>query len=434
MGSSSFSIPDRLLKNAHLRRYPGRHDLAGVPRVAPSTFVVNDRSLGMAKGIRTCGGVVEAYHWVLILIVAVGGLIFLLLDRRWTRMIEQARQDQTSGQSWAVVQQQLDQLRGQVNEGMHQNISLLTEQLRVIHEQVNLQLQTVNQQLQTSQGQIGQRLDSAARVIGEVKENLGKLSKTSDQIYEVGKNIATLQEILRPPKLRGGLGELFLGELLSQILPPEFFSLQHTFSSGERVDAVVKLGKKFVPIDSKFPLDNFKRMIEVRTEEEKRASHRLFVRDVKKHIDDIAGKYIVPDEGTYDFALLYIPAENVYYETITKDDSPGEEKSILNYALKKRVVPVSPNSFYAYLQVIILGLKGLKIEDHAREIQLSLAGLGKDLREFQEDFRLVGKHLIDARNRFDEARGRLEKLSYRLEQIEGQPASAISGVTKVEEI
>src|SRR4030042_927676 len=130
--------------------------------------------------------------------------------------------------------------------GLNKNISLLTEQLRVINEQVNQQLQAVNQQLQSSHGQIGQRLDSAARVIGEVKENIGRLSKASDQIYEVGKNIATLQEILQPPKLRGGLGELFLGELLSQVLPQEFFSLQYMFSSGERVDAVVKLGPKLV--------------------------------------------------------------------------------------------------------------------------------------------------------------------------------------------
>jgi len=287
----------------------------------------------------------------------------------------------------------------------------------------------VNQQLHNSSGQIGQRLDTAAKVIGEVRENIGKLSKASEQIYEVGKNIASLQEILRPPKLRGGLGEQFLGELLSQILPSEFFTLQYQFSSGERVDAVVKLGEKLVPIDSKFPLDNFRRIIECKTEDEKKTSQKTFYKDVKKHIDDIASKYIVPREGTYDFALLYIPAENIYYETITKDESFGEEKGILNYALKKKVIPVSPNSFYAYLQVIILGLKGLKIEEHAREIQTLLVGLGKELKDFQEDFRLVGRHITDARNRFDEARGRLEKFTFRLEQIENQPLSPLQEKT-----
>jgi DNA recombination protein RmuC len=280
----------------------------------------------------------------------------------------------------------------------------------------------VNQQLQNSSGQIGQRLDSAREVISRVSERLGELSKTSEQIHEVGKNIATLQEILRPPKLRGGLGEQFLGELLSQILPSEFFTLQHTFSSGERVDAVVRIGEKLVPIDSKFPLDNFKRVIECKTDEERKTGQKMFYRDVKKHIDDIASKYILPQEGTYDFALLYIPAENVYYETITKDESFGEEKGVLNYALTRRVIPVSPNSFYAYLQVIILGLKGLQIEKDALKIQGLLSGLKKEIGGFQEDFQLVGKHITNALNKFEEARRRLDKFNFRLDQIESQPS------------
>jgi len=356
------------------------------------------------------------------LIIALGVGLFFFMEQRWKRVLEEMKKEQASQPMWSMMQQQVEQLRGQMSDGLNKNISLLTEQLRVINEQVNQQLQLVNQQLQNSSGQIGQRLDTAAKVIGEVKENIGKLSKASDQIFEVGKNIATLQEILQPPKLRGGLGEQFLGELLSQILPPEFFTLQYSFLSGERVDAVVKLGEHLVPIDSKFPLDNFRRLIECKTDEERKVSQKMFNRDVKKHIDDIASKYIVPQEGTYDFALLYIPAENVYYETITKDDSFGEEKGILNYALNKRVIPVSPNSFYAYLQVIVLGLKGLKIEEHAREIQSLLGGLGKDLKDFQDDFRVVGKHITDARNRFDEARSRLEKFTFRLEQIETQPS------------
>lgn len=364
----------------------------------------------------------EAIYFIFGLIIAVLVGLFFFMEHRWRTSFEKAKTELSFQPMWSLMQQQVEQLRGQMSDGLNKNISLLTEQLRVINEQVNQQLQLVNQQLQSSSGQIGQRLDTAAKVIGEVKENIGKLSKASEQIFDVGKNIATLQEILRPPKLRGGLGEQFLGELLSQILPSEFFTLQYSFSSGERVDAVVKLGERLVPIDSKFPLDNFRRLIECKTDEERKASQKMFSRDVKKHIDDIAGKYIVPQEGTYDFALLYIPAENVYYETITKDDAFGEEKGILSYALNKRVIPVSPNSFYAYLQVIVLGLKGLKIEEHAREIQSLLVGLGKDLKDFQDDFRLVGKHITDARNRFDEARSRLEKFTFRLEQIETQPS------------
>jgi DNA recombination protein RmuC len=363
----------------------------------------------------------EGMVWIIGLIIVVGGVLLFFMERRWAKMIEEIKTSQASQPIWPLMQTQIEQLRGQMSEGLNKNVSLLTEQLKVINDQVHQQLHLVNQQLQNTNGQIGQRLDNAARVIGEVKENIGKLSKTSEQIYEIGKNISTLQEILRPPKLRGGLGEQFLGELLSQILPSEFFSLQYQFSSGERVDAIVKLGERLVPIDSKFPLDNFRRMIESKTEEERKVCQKVFFRDVKKHVDDIANKYIVPKEGTYDFALLYIPAENVYYETITKDESFGEEKGILNYALTKKVIPVSPNSFYAYLQVIILGLRGLKIEEHALEIQTLLIGLGKDLKDFQEDFRLVGKHINDAGNRFDEARSRLEKFGFKLEQIEKQP-------------
>jgi DNA recombination protein RmuC len=364
----------------------------------------------------------QSIYWLLGLIIAMIVTLFFLMEQRWRKRLEEIKTDSSSQPMWALMQQQMEQLRGQMGDGLNKNISLLNEQLRTINEQVNQQLQLVNQQLQNSSGQIGQRLDSAREVISKVSERLGELSKTSEQIHEVGKNISTLQEILRTPKLRGGLGEQFLGELLSQILPPEFFTLQYTFSSGERVDAVVKLGERLVPIDSKFPLDNFKRIIECKTEEERKAYQKAFYRDVKKHIDDIASKYILPQEGTYDFALLYIPAENVYYETITKDEAFGEDKGIFNYALKKKVVPVSPNSFFAYLQVIVFGLRGLKIEKDAQRILDSLAGLDKELEGFQGDFQLTGKHITNAMSKFEDARRRLDKFNFKLEQIENQPS------------
>jgi DNA recombination protein RmuC len=364
----------------------------------------------------------QGTYWLFGLIIVAGIVLYLLTDRKWRRTLDEIKANQSSQQMWPLLQQQIEQLRGQMGDGLNKNLSLLSEHLRAINEQVNQQLQMVNQQLQSSSGQIGHRLDSAREVISKVSEKLGELSKTSEQIHEVGKNIATLQEILRPPKLRGGLGEQFLGELLSQILPSEFFTLQHTFSSGERVDAVVRIGEKLVPIDSKFPLDNFKRVIECKTDEERKTCQKIFYRDMKKHIDDIASKYILPQEGTYDFALLYIPAENVYYETITKDESFGGEKGVLNYALTKRVIPVSPNSFYAYLQVIILGLKGLQIEKDAMKIQALLSGLKKEIGGFQEDFQLVGKHIMNALNKFEEARRRLDKFNFKLDQIESQPA------------
>jgi DNA recombination protein RmuC len=364
----------------------------------------------------------EGFYLVIGLVVLIGMVLFFFMDHRWRKAIEEVRKDQSSQPMWALMQQQMEQLRGQTKEGLDKNISQLIDNQNVINKNLSDIMDRVNKSLQNSSGDINRRLDNAAKVIGDVQRNIGELSTASKQIFEVGKNIATLQEILQPPKLRGGIGEQFLGELLSQILPPKFFTLQHQFSSGERVDAVVKLGERLVPIDSKFPLDNFRRIIECKTEEERKTSQKAFTRDVKKHIDDIAGKYIVPNEGTYDFALLYIPAENVYYETITKDESVEEEKGILNYALSKRVIPVSPNSFYAYLQVIVLGLKGLEIEENAREIQTRLVSLANDLKIFQKDFQVVGTHITNAMNKFEEARRRLDRFSLKFEQAESQPS------------
>jgi DNA recombination protein RmuC len=364
----------------------------------------------------------EGLYVLLGLVIVIAVVFIFLLEKRWKKFVEEVRTDQSSQAMWLSMQNQIEQLRVQMGDGLNKNILLLTEQQRAVNEQLRGITEQVNRQLLDSSGEISKRLDNAARVIGDVQKNIGELSEASRQIFEVGKNIATLQEILQPPKLRGGLGEQFLGELLSQVLPPKFFTLQYMFSNGERVDAVVRLGEKLVPIDSKFPLDNFKRIIECKTEEERKAYQKTFYRDVKKHIDDIASKYIVPNEGTYDFALLYIPAENVYYETITKDDSFGEEKGILNYALKKKVIPVSPNSFYAYLQVIVLGLKGLQIEKDAQKILALLSSLKKDLGGFQEDFQLVGRHITNAMNKFEEARRRLDKFNFKLEQIESQPS------------
>ena len=270
--------------------------------------------------------------------------------------------------------------------------------------------------LQNSTGQVGNRLDSTARIVGELRQALGELGKSAEKIYDVGKDISSLQDILQTPKLRGLLGELFLGELLSQVLPAKFYSLQHKFKSGEIVDAVVILNKGMVPIDSKFPLENFKRMIRSENDDDRKNSRKKFISDVRKHIDAIHDKYIRPDEGTLDFGFMYIPAENVFYETIIKEEDFGEEKGISTYALQKNVIPVSPNTFYAYLQSIVLGLKGLQIEKKAREIHDTLRRLQGDFNRFSEDFEIIGKHMNNMRTKYEEATvraGRFRELLFR---------------------
>src|SRR5256885_892942 len=235
--------------------------------------------------------------------------------------------------------------------------------------------------------------------------------------------------LFRSPKVRGGLGETLLGELLAQMLPREHYELQRLFKSGEKVDAAIRLAGRLVPVDAKFPLENFRRMLAEPEEERHRLLRKQFARDVKTRIDEIAKKYILPDEGTFDFALMYVPAENVYYEIIIKDEADADDEAIATYALSRRVVPVSPNSFYAYLQVIILGLSGLRIEAHAREIQNDLARLSGDLDKVREPIRTLGKHLGNAQSQFTDAEHALERFKDKLDAIErkGDPGALPEG-------
>jgi DNA recombination protein RmuC len=296
----------------------------------------------------------------------------------------------------------------------NQALALMQQQVGQLTQQINQQLQSMSSQFLRTTGDIGQSL-------GNVQSHLGKVEIVTREVLEKARSISSLEDLLRAPKFRGGLGEFFLGDLLAQILPPACYTLQHRFKSGEKVDAAIRIGPNLVPVDAKFPLENFKKYIQEKDGREKEGLRKKFIADVKKHIDDIATKYILPDEGTYDFALMYIPAENVYYETILKDEAAGEDKGLYSSAIQRRVIPVSPNSFYAYLQVIVYGLKGMQIEKSAQEIFRALDRLRGDLGRFRGDFQVLGTHLTNAKSRFDEAEKRLEKFSDRLELAAAEP-------------
>jgi DNA recombination protein RmuC len=340
-------------------------------------------------------------------------LVLVLLGWFFIARIRSVLQAKQEEQSMLRMQQQIDQLRVHFTQVLDNSVQSIQRQLGQVLGHVNDRLKENADVLNTTQQSLGERLDNAARVVGQVQRSLGGLEEANRKIYEVGKDIASLQEILRAPKLRGGLGEFLLEDLLGQILPSQHFSIQYAFRSGEKVDAVIKLGSCVVPVDAKFPLENFKRMLEAAGDEEKNRAKRQFGIDVKKHIDAIAGKYILPDEGTYDFALMYIPAENVYYETIIRDGAP-EEKSLCHYAMSKRVIPVSPNSLYAYLQAIVLGLKGMKIEDRAKDIIQYLSRLQGDFGKFREEFALIGKHVGHAQASYQSADRRLDQFGQKL--------------------
>ena len=346
--------------------------------------------------------------------LAVG--VWLVVTTMLQRQIETVRSESAQGQ---------DGLRREL-VGLQQTVAA---ELKAVSGEVTRQLQDGMTLIQSAQTTMGQRLADTTRVVGEVQGSLGKLGEATQRVVDVGKEIQGLEQILKSPKIRGGLGEMLLEQLLAQMLPREHYELQHLFKSGERVDAAISLAGRLVPVDAKFPLENFRRMLAEPEEERRRPVRKQFARDVKTRIDEIAKKYILPDEGTFDFALMYVPAENVYYEIIIKDDADAGDEAIATYALSRRVVPVSPNSFYAYLQVIILGLSGLRIEAHAREIQNDLARLAGDLDKVREPIRTLGKHLGNAQSQFTDAEHALERFKDKLDAIErkGDPAALPEG-------
>src|ERR687886_1950921 len=270
--------------------------------------------------------------------------------------------------------------------------------------------ETVDRRLGLLDEKVDRRLEHASKQTNAIHEKLGDVGRATTALAEHAKELGQLQQVLRPPKARGGFGELLLGNLLRDRLPAQAYSLQYGFRSGERVDAVIRVDK-LVPVDAKFPLDNFERLVEAQDDGARELAEKAFARDVKGHIDAIAQKYIRPDEGTYDFAFMYLPSEAIYYELVC-----GKTGALLTYAHEKRVLPVSPTTLTAYLQVVLLGLKGLQIEQHAQEVMAYCAQLQKDFGRFREDFDLVGKHLGNAQNKYADAAKRLDRFETKLDQ------------------
>jgi DNA recombination protein RmuC len=268
----------------------------------------------------------------------------------------------------------------------------------------------VDRRLEAMTATMDRRLETATKTTSAIHQQLGQLGQANAEILARANDLKKLEQALRPPKARGGFGELLLGNLLRDRLPPDAYELQYGFKTGERVDAVIRV-ERLVPVDAKFPLDNFERLADAETDGDRTLYEKAFARDLKLHVDAIASKYIRPDEGTYDFALMYLPSEGVYYELVC-----GKTGSLLQYAHEKRVFPVSPTTFTSQLQVIALGLKGMQIEQRAHEVMAYVAQLQGDFDRFRDDFQVVGKHIGNAQSKFAEAEKRLDRFDAKLER------------------
>jgi len=331
-------------------------------------------------------GIMSSDFLILIVVIIAGfGVLAYLVKKELAKLTEK-KDDSTLTEWLKSMQASIENTNKALNDAMRG------------------QTTDVSKLLQANTKQLNDRLDTAARVIGDLKQNLGEMS-------EVGKGIRSLQEFLQSPKLRGNIGEQVLQDMIGQTFPKNSFHLQYAFKSGMKVDAVLKTDAGLLCVDSKFPMENFTKMHKGETEALRASAKRDFITDVKKHVTDISRKYILPEEGTMDFALMYIPSEGVYYEMANMEE-------LMDYARRLRVYPVSPNTLYAHLQVLLLSFQGKDLEQKSRHVFQLLRAIQKDYGKVEENLGVLGKHINNAYNSMSNVSGSFSLLGQKLSQTQ----------------
>jgi len=306
------------------------------------------------------------------------------------------------------INKRLNDLKKQSNdpallEWLKQMQQTVDSSNKLLHNSLSSNSSHMINALQENSKQLNERLEKAAEIMQHVGREVG-------QMKEIGRGIQVLQEFLRSPKLRGNIGEQVLNDLLAQVFPKNSFHLQYQFKSGERVDAAIKTDAGILPIDAKFPMENFQKFCKAESEKEKEIFKKEFGRDVKRHIDAIAKKYILPQEDTLDFALLYVPSETVFYEIVNMDE-------LLEYARTKRVYVVSPSTLYAHLQTILLSFEGKEIAEQSREVMRLLRAMQIDFGKVDEALGVLGKHIGNASNQYSNVEKGFSGIGQKLESV-----------------
>ncbi len=301
-------------------------------------------------------------YLIIALIISAFALLFWFINRKLKELGEATKTDENLLRVIETLQQGTSEMQKGMQSQTKNITDTLTQSTKVLNE----------------------RLDNAARFIAQVSKEVGKMS-------ELGKSMRDLQLFLQSPKLRGNIGEQVLKDLVTEAFPKGSFHFQYTFKSGEKVDAAIKTSAGILPIDSKFPMENFRKMAMAETKSERAVAKKAFVRNIKKHIQDIAKKYILPEEKTLDFAFMYLPSETVFYEI-------ANNSQLLEYARKHRVYPVSPNTLYVHLQTVLLSFEGQKIEAKSRQVFRMLRAIQKDYEKTEEVLQILGKHINNTYN------------------------------------
>ncbi len=282
-------------------------------------------------------------------------------------------------------------------------LKLLTEWMKQIKDGTDQTRQEMQKSMDTTNKAINERLDKAAQYIGQVSKELG-------QMQQIGKSLSYVQDFLLSAKKRGTIGEQIMEEMLKQSLPANMYEVQFRFRTGETADSVIKINGRLLAMDSKFSMENYRAYINSETDEQRDAMRKLFIRDVKKRIDEISKKYILPEENTLDFALMYVPADGVFNEI-------SDDVEVYEYARTKHVHMVSPSTFYYFLQVILIGLQGARISEHAQHILQVIQGLKQDSQKFSDNLSVLTKHVTNAKSTLDLVGAGYERIHNKIDEI-----------------
>ena len=319
-----------------------------------------------------------------------------------------------AGDGGAALREGLSaQLHAQ-QQGMQGQVELLARSVGDLRAELGRSLGATEQQLATQAG-------STHRTLTDLSRQLGALGEQSQRIGELAKDIGSLQDLLRAPKARGGFGELLLERLLHDALPARAYEIQYTYKDGSRVDAIVRYAGRIVPIDAKFPNETWTALAKAADETERRSKKRTFLQQVRRHVDAV-GRYVSPADGTIDFAVMYIPSESVYYDLVLREEEG--EPDLRAYCADRKVIPASPNTLLAYLQVIALGVRGLAMQERTRELQQGVSAVRREFERFVELHDQLGRHLENATKKFDETDRALARASGAIETLAQAPLAA----------
>ncbi|HSX39595.1 MAG TPA: DNA recombination protein RmuC [Candidatus Saccharimonadales bacterium] len=325
---------------------------------------------------------------IIIFLAGLGGIAFLLISQM------KKMREEMKGTNDTVLMEWLKNMQSNVQNEFKEHRSTLDTQM-------SRQREAMNQQTKL----IWERLDNSTEVIRNVQKQLGG-------IEEFGKDMKDLSNVLKSPKLRGGLGEQFLYDILQSFLPKDLFKTQYKFKSGDTCDVVIFTERGIIPVDSKFPMENFKAMLTCDSDLDREKFKKMFTSDVKKRIEEISSKYILPDEGTTSQAVMYIPSETVYYEILVNNPQ------IEDYAKNKNVIMASPNTLSYFLKVLLVAYQQHELQKHADEILKALGGIKVEAVKFNEDLGVLERHITNSYNGMTNVKTHYSKLFGKIENVQ----------------